>query len=210
MSERSFAAAFVDELVRAGVRDAVICPGSDRLPWHWRCRSHRPALPGSARRTRRRFFAIGLAKASGGRLRFSARPGTAGTQPGPAVTEALQGRVSLIVLTADRPPELRDRGAAQTIDQMQIYEPVQVVILGSGLESESSSPTSAPSPAAPRQCAMSTRVAVLHFARETAHSDVPLGPLPGAQPAFTTAMVGKRSWAPANLAPGRLIRNAAS
>jgi 2-succinyl-5-enolpyruvyl-6-hydroxy-3-cyclohexene-1-carboxylate synthase len=114
--------AFVDELVRAGVREAVICPGSRSTPLALAMRAH------SGLRSRvllderaAGFFALGMARASGRAVAVLCTSGTAAVNLAPAVTEAFHGRVPLVVLTADRPPELRDRGAAQTIDQIRLY-----------------------------------------------------------------------------------------
>jgi 2-succinyl-5-enolpyruvyl-6-hydroxy-3-cyclohexene-1-carboxylate synthase len=67
------------------------------------------------------FFALGMAKASGRPVALLCTSGTAAANFLPAVIEADQGRVPLIVLTADRPPELRDSGAPQTIDQVRLF-----------------------------------------------------------------------------------------
>jgi 2-succinyl-5-enolpyruvyl-6-hydroxy-3-cyclohexene-1-carboxylate synthase len=67
------------------------------------------------------FFALGAAKGSGRPVAVVCTSGTAAANLAPAVIEAYQARVPLIVLTADRPAELRDVGAGQTIDQMKLY-----------------------------------------------------------------------------------------
>ena len=67
------------------------------------------------------FFALGLAKASGRPVALACTSGTAAANYAPAVIEAHEARVPLLVLTADRPPELRDLGAGQTIDQVKLY-----------------------------------------------------------------------------------------
>jgi 2-succinyl-5-enolpyruvyl-6-hydroxy-3-cyclohexene-1-carboxylate synthase len=67
------------------------------------------------------FFAVGLAKASGLPVAITCTSGTAAAELLPAVIEAHEARVPLIVLTGDRPPELRQNGAGQTIDQIKLY-----------------------------------------------------------------------------------------
>ncbi|HLM51713.1 MAG TPA: 2-succinyl-5-enolpyruvyl-6-hydroxy-3-cyclohexene-1-carboxylic-acid synthase, partial [Solirubrobacteraceae bacterium] len=67
------------------------------------------------------FFALGHAKAGGLPVAVTCTSGTAAVELAPAVYEAREARVPLIVLTADRPPELRDTGAGQTVDQLKVY-----------------------------------------------------------------------------------------
>ncbi len=67
------------------------------------------------------FMALGMAKASGRPVAVTCTSGTAAANLAPAVHEASQARVPLIVLTADRPPELREVGAGQAIDQVKLY-----------------------------------------------------------------------------------------
>ncbi len=67
------------------------------------------------------FFALGAAKASGVPVAVTCTSGTAAANLAPAVIEAFHARVPLLVLTADRPPELREVGAGQTIDQLALY-----------------------------------------------------------------------------------------
>lgn len=114
--------AFVEELVRAGVREAVVCPGSRSAPLALALRQHAgirvwPHLDERAAA----YFALGAARAGGRPTLVLGTSGTAAVNFGPAVVEAREGRVPLIVATADRPPELRDRGAPQTIDQVHLY-----------------------------------------------------------------------------------------
>jgi 2-succinyl-5-enolpyruvyl-6-hydroxy-3-cyclohexene-1-carboxylate synthase len=67
------------------------------------------------------FFALGVAKQSGRPAAVACTSGTAAAHYLPAVIEAHEARVPLIVLTTDRPPELRAVGAGQTIDQLKLY-----------------------------------------------------------------------------------------
>jgi len=114
--------AFVDELARCGMRDACTSPGSRSTPLlltlarddRLRCHSHVDERCAG-------FFALGLAKASGLPVAITCTSGTAVAELLPAVVEAHEARVPLIVLSADRPPELREVGAGQTIDQLKIF-----------------------------------------------------------------------------------------
>ena len=114
--------AFVQELTRSGMRAACTSPGSRCTPIvlslasepGLRCYSHIDERCSG-------FFALGLAKASGLPVAITCTSGTAVAELYPAVIEAHQARVPLIVLSADRPAELRESGAGQTIDQLKLF-----------------------------------------------------------------------------------------
>ncbi len=114
--------ALVDELQAAGVADVIVCPGSRSTPLALATRAH-PGLRVRALLDERSagFFALGLARASRRPVAVIVTSGTAVANLLPSVVEASLARVPLILLTADRPPELHDRGAPQTIDQVGIF-----------------------------------------------------------------------------------------
>jgi 2-succinyl-5-enolpyruvyl-6-hydroxy-3-cyclohexene-1-carboxylate synthase len=114
--------AFCEELVRCGVTDACTSPGSRSTPIVLSL-ARTPGLRAWSHIDERvaGFFALGLAKQTGRPVAIACTSGTAAAELAPAVIEAAQARVPLIVLTADRPPELRDVGAGQTIDQIKLY-----------------------------------------------------------------------------------------
>ena len=114
--------AFVNGLVQAGVRHACACPGSRSTPLLLALRRH-PAVRLWMHLDERSaaFFALGIAKAGREPVAVVSTSGTAALNFAPAVAEARQGRVPLLVLTADRPHELRGVGANQTMDQIGLY-----------------------------------------------------------------------------------------
>jgi 2-succinyl-5-enolpyruvyl-6-hydroxy-3-cyclohexene-1-carboxylate synthase len=114
--------AFVDELARCGLREACTSPGSRSTPLVLSLAAE-PRLRSTSIIDERSagFFALGLAKASGRPVALACTSGTAAANYAPAVYEAFEARVPLLVLTADRPPELRQVGAGQTIDQVKLY-----------------------------------------------------------------------------------------
>jgi 2-succinyl-5-enolpyruvyl-6-hydroxy-3-cyclohexene-1-carboxylate synthase len=114
--------ALVDALLRGGVRHACVSPGSRSSPLALAI-AERPELSTSIHIDERSgaFFGLGHARASGRPALLVCTSGTAGANYYPAVIEASQSRVPLIVLTADRPPELRETGAWQTIDQARLF-----------------------------------------------------------------------------------------
>ncbi len=114
--------ALIDGLVAAGVRHAVISPGSRSTPLTLACSVH-PALRTWVQVDERSaaFFALGLAKADGEPALLVATSGSAAGHWLPAIIEASQGAVPLLLLSADRPPELQACGANQTVDQLKLY-----------------------------------------------------------------------------------------
>src|SRR5450759_2970254 len=119
---QSFAATFVDELAAQGVDFACISPGSRSAPLAIALQRH-PKIRVFVHVDERSgsFFGVGLAKATGKPVVLLCTSGTAAAEFHPAVVEASHSRAPLIVLTADRPPELRDVGANQAIDQQHLY-----------------------------------------------------------------------------------------
>lgn len=116
--------AIVDELVAAGVGHFVVCPGSRSTPLALAVARHPAARVWMQLDERSAgFFALGLARQTGAPAALLCTSGTAAANFLPAVAEADLARVPLVVLTADRPPELRDNGAPQTIDQVRIFGP---------------------------------------------------------------------------------------
>jgi 2-succinyl-5-enolpyruvyl-6-hydroxy-3-cyclohexene-1-carboxylate synthase len=121
-TQATFCATLVDEWTRGGVQAAVVCPGSRSTPLAL-------ALAGDERITVHvhhdersgGFLALGLARATGRAVVVLTTSGTATAELHPAVVEAHHAGVPLLVCTADRPPELRDVGAPQTIDQERLY-----------------------------------------------------------------------------------------
>ena len=117
-----FVGAFVDELVKSGVEEVVISPGSRSTPLAIMMAEH-PHLKITVLIDERSasFYALGLAKTSKKPVAILCTSGTAATNYYPAIVEAHYSRIPLIVITADRPHELRDIGAPQAIDQIKMY-----------------------------------------------------------------------------------------
>jgi len=118
----ALASAFVEELARGGLRHAVVSPGSRSTPLAvalWR----QPEIDVTVIVDERSaaFFALGAAQATGAPGALLCTSGTAAANYHPAICEADESAVPLVVLTADRPPELRGIGAGQTIDQIKLY-----------------------------------------------------------------------------------------
>ncbi|MFZ0042163.1 MAG: 2-succinyl-5-enolpyruvyl-6-hydroxy-3-cyclohexene-1-carboxylic-acid synthase [Solirubrobacteraceae bacterium] len=114
--------AFCDELARCGLQHACTSPGSRSTPIVLSL-VREPRITAWSHIDERcaGFFALGAAKASGRPTAVTCTSGTAAANLAPAVIEAFHARVPLLVLTADRPPELREVGAGQAIDQLKLY-----------------------------------------------------------------------------------------
>jgi 2-succinyl-5-enolpyruvyl-6-hydroxy-3-cyclohexene-1-carboxylate synthase len=119
---QSFAATFVDELAAQGVEFACVSPGSRSAPLAMALQRH-PRIKVLIQIDERcaSFFAVGLGKASGKPAVVLCTSGTAAAEMHAAVVEAYHSRTPLIVLTADRPPELQGVGANQAVDQQRLY-----------------------------------------------------------------------------------------
>ena len=121
-TQATFCATLVDEWARCGLLDAVVCPGSRSTPLalalaadeRIRIHVHHDERSGS-------FMALGLAAAAGRPVVVVTTSGTAVVQLHAAVVEADLAGVPLLVCTADRPPELRDVAAPQTVDQTHLF-----------------------------------------------------------------------------------------
>ena len=112
----------VEELARCGVRHAALAPGSRSTPLALALWRH-PAIEVTVIVDERSagFLALGAGQASGRPTAVLCTSGTAAANLHPAICEADEAGIPLIVLTADRPPELRGIGAGQTIDQLKLY-----------------------------------------------------------------------------------------
>ena len=117
-----WAEVLVGELVAGGVEAVCVSPGSRSTPLTVACAEH-PDLRVYSHLDERSaaFFALGRAKRTGEPTPLVCTSGTAAANYHPAVIEADQSSVPMLMLTADRPPELTDSGANQTIDQEKLY-----------------------------------------------------------------------------------------
>ena len=117
-----WARAVVEELAKSGVDAVCVCPGSRSTPLTVALAEHDDIRVFSHLDERSAaFFALGRGKRTGTPTPVVSTSGTATANFHPAVIEANQARVPLLVLTADRPPALSDSGANQTVDQEKLY-----------------------------------------------------------------------------------------
>lgn len=126
------ATVIVDELVRNDVRHVVVCPGSRNaalaMALHQAAEDGRLTLHVRIDERSAGFLALGLSKASGRPAAVACTSGTAAANLHPAVLEAYHSGLGLLVLTADRPPELHGTGANQTIDQRGLFGSAAVAV----------------------------------------------------------------------------------
>lgn len=125
---------FVDELARAGLKAVCIAPGSRSTPLTMAfAKQGRIKVYSHLDERSMAFFALGLALASDEPVAIVCTSGSAAANFFPAIVEAHQSRVPLLVLTADRPPELRHSGANQTIDQLKMFGDYALWFVDAGL-----------------------------------------------------------------------------
>jgi 2-succinyl-5-enolpyruvyl-6-hydroxy-3-cyclohexene-1-carboxylate synthase len=117
-----WASVIAETLVRCGLTTAIVCPGSRSAPLTIAFVQHPKieTIPVLDERSAS-FFALGIAKQTNHPVVLICSSGTAGANFYPAVIEARESRVPLLVLTADRPPELRECNAGQAIEQQRLY-----------------------------------------------------------------------------------------
>lgn len=118
----AFSQAFVEELARSGLRHACVCPGSRSTPLVMSL-AQEPRIKVWVHLDERSaaYFAVGMSRALNEPIAVISTSGTAAANFFPAVIEARYSHVPLLIVTADRPPELWEWGANQTIDQSRMY-----------------------------------------------------------------------------------------
>jgi len=126
------ATVIVDELVRNDVRHVVVCPGSRNaalaMAIHHAAEDGRLTMHVRIDERSAGFLALGLSKASGRPAALACTSGTAAANLHPAVLEAYHSGIGLLMITADRPPELHGTGANQTIDQRGLFGSAAVAV----------------------------------------------------------------------------------
>ena len=117
-----WASVLVETLARSGLKTAIVCPGSRSAPLTVAFARHTEieAIPVLDERSAA-FFALGIARRTHQPVVLVCTSGSAGANFYPAVVEARESRVPLLILTADRPPELRNCNAGQAIDQQKLF-----------------------------------------------------------------------------------------
>jgi 2-succinyl-5-enolpyruvyl-6-hydroxy-3-cyclohexene-1-carboxylate synthase len=117
-----WASVLVETLARSGLKTAIVCPGSRSTPLTVAFARHSEieAIPVLDERSAA-FFAIGIARRTHNPVVLVCTSGSAGANFFPAVVEARESRVPLLILTADRPLELRNCNAGQAIDQQKLF-----------------------------------------------------------------------------------------
>ncbi len=190
---QSFAATFVDELAAQGVEYACVSPGSRSAPLAMALQRH-PRIKVIVQIDERcsGFFALGLGKSTGKPAVALTTSGTAAVELHPAVVEASYSNTPLIVITADRPPELQDVGANQAIDQRGLYGTAARWFFDPGIPVEL--------PGAARMWRRLAARAVAEAARGPVHVNLPFreplvpppGQVPAAQPAPAQSLTGGR------------------
>src|SRR5690348_10723381 len=192
-AQQTFAATFVDELAAQGVEFACVSPGSRSAPIAMALQRH-PRIKVLVHIDERcgSFFAVGLGKATGKPAVVVSTSGTAAAEFHAAVVEAAYSRTPLIVLTADRPPELQDVGANQAIDQQHLYGSAPVWFFDPGVPVQM--------PNAARMWRRLAARAVAESASGPVHINLPFreplvpppGKHPAAEPAPAQAMTSGR------------------
>ena len=115
----SYVNQFVETVKKAGIKDVVICPGSRSTPLAYAfAKSEGIEFYRQIDERSAAFFALGIAKAKKSPVVLLCTSGTAAANFFPAIVEAYYARIPLLVMTADRPHELREVGAPQAIDQI--------------------------------------------------------------------------------------------
>jgi 2-succinyl-5-enolpyruvyl-6-hydroxy-3-cyclohexene-1-carboxylate synthase len=195
------AATLVDELARGGVRHACISPGARSGPLAAALLAHpHVAIHVVLDERSAAFTALGIAKATLLPVAIVTTSGTAAANLHPAVVEAHHARVPLIAVTADRPPELRDTGASQAIEQTRLFS--ESVRWFADVEPEASSAAAYLRSLGARAC-----IVACGSPPGPVHLNVPLREPLTADPASLRPLAGRADGA-AWTSPGRSIRSA--